>query len=670
MSNLVTRHTDDIARADRLAALLSDARGAETLAELQKAARRRPREPQAPVPGAAPAPASASVGVWDLRPGPDGVELHRRDVDGETARYWADVPHVPGKAAARRVVLAGESAARGFLLDPGLTPADALRDELAGATRPVQVVDLARTGASITDLAAVVASLPHLDADALVLFAGNNWSLQNLTVADHDRLAESLRLRGLAGMRDTFTRRIVLPRVRALLRRVERMAHEGPGLDVVVVIPEFNLCEWQADPSWETALLPPERADEWARLRLRMEAAQGAGRWTDVVRAAERMAALDGGTSSVPGRALAAAHLQLGDPERARTALEEARDSVTGMLVAHTPRITALIQAELSAFADRGGHALVDLRTELADPATGLPDPACFLDYCHLSPQGTERAMRAVARRLDPEGNARSGGPHGTGDARVRSVGHLLAAIHGAWLGQPAEVVARQLDTALTEDPAVVADLSDLLGLLAKGVPAWLTPEYDRLCALPHAERYLNPVALRDLGTLARTVLPSELARVLGRPAPLPAHAGDLLAGRLDSAPRIVNGREAAYHRSAVPVFRARLDGARKAGSRLLLTYRTPSAAVDAVPGTLEYEGHVLAVVDASPRTWRPLEVRLPAAGDGGTGELRLHWPAVEHDEASWREQGARTLATGGIPLPVPVYGELFEARVLSRDDR
>lgn len=112
MSNLVTRHTDDIARADRLAALLSDARGAETLAELQKAARRRPREPQAPVPGAAPAPASASVGVWDLRPGPDGVELHRRDVDGETARYWADVPHVPGKAAARRVVLAGESAAR------------------------------------------------------------------------------------------------------------------------------------------------------------------------------------------------------------------------------------------------------------------------------------------------------------------------------------------------------------------------------------------------------------------------------------------------------------------------------------------------------------------------------------------------------------------------------
>lgn len=81
----------------------------------------------------------------------------------------------------------------------------------------------------------------------------------------------------------------------------------------------------------------PERADEWARLRLRMEAAQGAGRWTDVVRAAERMAALDGGTSSVPGRALAAAHLQLGDPERARTALEEARDSVTGMLVAHTP---------------------------------------------------------------------------------------------------------------------------------------------------------------------------------------------------------------------------------------------------------------------------------------------------------------------------------------------
>ncbi|MFG2121004.1 hypothetical protein [Streptomyces sp. NPDC048710] len=68
--------------------------------------------------------------------------------------------YVPAKADARRVVLVGESAARGFLLDPGLTPADVLQGELADGAEPVQCVDLARTGAGIADLAGLVESLP------------------------------------------------------------------------------------------------------------------------------------------------------------------------------------------------------------------------------------------------------------------------------------------------------------------------------------------------------------------------------------------------------------------------------------------------------------------------------------------------------------------------------
>ncbi|MFI8237639.1 hypothetical protein ACIF83_10370 [Streptomyces sp. NPDC085866] len=576
--------------------------------------------------------------------------------------------YVPAKADARRVVLVGESAARGFLLDPGLTPADVLQGELADGAEPVQCVDLARTGAGIADLAGLVESLPHLDADAVVLFAGNNWSLQNLTVADHDRLSEGLRTRGLTGLRDVFTRQIVLPRVRALLRRLEKATAEGTGLDLVVVVPEFNLSEWRPDASWDTTLMAPDEVAAWAELHAEIEESEGLGRWSEVVGAFERMARSDGGTSPLAAWARARAHHELGDHGSARTAWEEARDAVCGLLIAHTPRATALVQAELCAFAQRGGHALVDLREELADPSTGLPDPGYFLDYCHLSPSGMVKAMRAVARCLRPatESDTRPVGPDRPGDRRIRAVGHLLSACHSAWLSQPPDVLRRQLAVAVAEAPSVSADMSDLLALLTNGVPAWLTPEYDRLCRWPNAERYLNPTALSDFGSLARTPLTELLAQALGRPVPPRIDSADLLAGRGDSAPRIVNGPTPAYFRSAAPVFRAALDPSRSSQARLRLMYRTPQAASDAESGTLEFGGRVLGRIAPSPHEWSLLEVNLPAAtGASSSNELVLHWPAVQHDETHWRQQASGMLATGRIPLPVPVFGEIFEARVL-----
>ncbi|MFF9396781.1 hypothetical protein [Streptomyces griseoluteus] len=62
----------------------------------------------------------------------------------ETAQFWADVAYVPTKGDGRRVLLVGESAARGFLLDPGLTPADVLRGELSNGAEQMQCVDLAK----------------------------------------------------------------------------------------------------------------------------------------------------------------------------------------------------------------------------------------------------------------------------------------------------------------------------------------------------------------------------------------------------------------------------------------------------------------------------------------------------------------------------------------------
>jgi hypothetical protein len=135
-------------RADALARLLADERGAEILAELQKlgletgSSAARPRGAVGTsLARADAAQEQAVVGAWLAVSGPGGTELRRRELPADELRGWADVERVPAPDGAARVVLLGESSARGFLLDPVLTPALALSRRLAEAGE-YQVVDL------------------------------------------------------------------------------------------------------------------------------------------------------------------------------------------------------------------------------------------------------------------------------------------------------------------------------------------------------------------------------------------------------------------------------------------------------------------------------------------------------------------------------------------------
>lgn len=246
---------------------------------------------------------------------------------------WRSVqPHIAGKGSRSQVVVVGESTARGYLLEPALTPALALATLLGQADR-YQCVDLAKTGAKtgaktdpktdpkagveIREHASLIAKLPLSETDWLVLLTGTSWTLPALGVNDLDYLANAVRSGGAATLRTAVRERLLAPGIQTLLDAVQAV-HDRHGVRVIVVVPEFN--------------------------------------------------------------------------------------QVTGLLSTHTPRVTRYGQDVLRGFAATNGHALVDLTTELADPATGLPDPGCFLDYCHLSAVGMGRAMAAVADRLRAAG--------------------------------------------------------------------------------------------------------------------------------------------------------------------------------------------------------------------------------------------------------------------------
>jgi hypothetical protein len=149
----------------RLAELLASDNGTLILAQLQKltfAANRKPISRQVGN--------TLRIGIWDAVPVEGGSIEFARSADLATDwRYWADVERIPPKNG-RRVVLVGESVARGYLFDPAITFAGMLEAALG-----VEVVDLARTDLTAIELPALFEALPALEPDAVVLFAGNNW---------------------------------------------------------------------------------------------------------------------------------------------------------------------------------------------------------------------------------------------------------------------------------------------------------------------------------------------------------------------------------------------------------------------------------------------------------------------------------------------------------------
>jgi hypothetical protein len=666
-------------RANRLAELLGDARGAEILGELQKADLARTRAPKS---SADPSPLRAEaagkrterLGIWTIASGQAGSELHLLSDGSQSDRSWADTRDTPGKGTARRVTVVGESTARGYLLDPLFTPTLTLQDELDACAGPgrYQCVDLARTGAGLGDLEHVVSALPSLDTDVLVLMAGNNWCLQPLSYADGDLLARSMRAGGIRGVRDTFTRGIVLPRVRALLRTVRQVARAG--MDVVVVVPEFNLREWEPDEAWTVGVLPPEHAEEWGRLHDSARHALRETRWEALPELCDRMAVLDEGCSPVPGRMRGIAQYAMGDFSGARESWENSRDSVVGQLLGHTPRVTNEIQELLCSFAEEHGFGLVDLRSELADPETGLPDPGHFLDYCHLSVTGMEAVARAVVGQIAPPPGAVgrvTGGPR-QADEEVssrRAVGHLLAACHNAWHGQPADTLRRHVEVAVADHAGRDAAAA-LLKLMTKTAPAWTTPEYDRLCAFPNAARYLNPVATSTFVVLAQSPLGAVLADLLGVPVPhtpvrrtdgTDLRRVDLLVGRRDDVTGLAHGPSTAYSRCAQEIWRSTVRTEDASALHLTLRYRTPYADEAGQPGWLEVNGRRVAELSPLRQTWGKIDAEVPAET---VNEIAVHWPASARPESEWRQEIATALETGRLLLPLPVFGELHEVDV------
>ncbi len=433
------------------------------------------------------------VGIWEPAPQQgEGAFMRSAEFADEWA-LWAKQPAIPPKSNVRRIVLLGESVARGFLYDPVYTPARSLAAMLAASPLPWQteVVDLARTSLQAADLIRLLHSSVRLQPDAILVFAGNNWREDSrLRTPEACRAAATiLRKDGVAGLRRHLEDGLE-QLVESYARQFEAFARET-RIPVVFLIPEFNLEDWRPEDPFLAPLLPAERHREWlAHMQLAALALERGDLITAETEANLAMET-DQGTAMGSVRLLADCRLRQNRMDEARRLLEQARDAHIWDASAQSPRAPDIVIRGLRRMAERGIVRCVDLPQVFIGHAEGRPPGReLFLDYCHHSAEGIRLAMAAAAEALLPL----MGGPPISRSvmapldpgpsARVAAEACFAAAIHNAHWGQPRELVAYFCRRALERSPHMAAILTLYAEMQTRKAPLWMCRQTEQLGGL------------------------------------------------------------------------------------------------------------------------------------------------------------------------------------------
>ncbi|HEV3041223.1 MAG TPA: hypothetical protein VHA33_25880 [Candidatus Angelobacter sp.] len=349
---------------------------------------------------AAPLPANR-VGIWE-RKEENGQPYFVRSKDMlKEWNYWANIGRIDAKGKKKRVVFIGESVARGYLYDPQFNCAMALEKILHTqmGIDEVEIVDLARTnlGFEVRELA--IAAL-QLEPDFVVIFSGNNWRCDFPPGAlETANLDAAVREKGAAGAKQ-IAECLLIDSVKRVVKDVASL-YDSKEVPLLWIIPEFNLGDWR-DPFTNAPHLPGDANREWLSC---CQGAQEALETGDLIKAAElatRMVELDHGVSVAEFYILAECSRKSGDIDATRRYLELARDSVIwDSSKSAAPRTYSVAQQTLREEIAKHKSQILDMPKLFKAYLQGvLPDRRLFLDYCHMTTEGIQVTMAAVASHI------------------------------------------------------------------------------------------------------------------------------------------------------------------------------------------------------------------------------------------------------------------------------
>ena len=636
------------------------------------------------------------VGIWKRKSGDKDAPFVRLPDRRDEWFYWADKESIEPKRCKWRVALLGESVARGYLYDPHFNPASALEGMLRsqlGAGK-IDIVDLAKSNQTLQELKVMVGQCLALRPDVIVIFAGNNWR-PHLTDSDIPYVDSVLRKEGVPGMKSMLDEGAEQA-VRQLTGEVNSLL-EPRKIPVIWIIPEFNLDDW-SDPVSNAPLLAGQGNKEWLKLSAH---ASRAMRERDLVlagKSAKKMAQLDGGTSSVSQRILAECCRANGDFHGARQHLEMCRDAEGWDLsFSFSPRVSSPIQNALREIASAPNNFVIDLPELLNRHLdNALPDRRIFLDYCHLTAEGINFAMAAVASRVLTLLTGRDIPPQNLQSKslnlspKVEGKACFLAATHNAHFYQSYNLVHYWCARALQFWPECAEIMRRVVDYQTRRVPIMACKstielfELDELGTLRYLLRgggqrldlILSEAVVKSVGAVGLDIEKevSDLRVKEHSPKTGPKELTEWYYSSAIPGPseRAWTSRSLPNNRGSHNIYASAFwetskfvfIGEKGQPVGLRFTYRVPASSLTDGAVEIEVNGYRVARASAD-HTWQTLETIID--GDyvlDGTNEIIITWPDEENAAQVQLGRAADALGARRLPYFYRVYGEIHAVSV------
>jgi hypothetical protein len=632
-----------------------------------------------------------TIGIWE-RKQENGETWYVRTPQRESCGFWSNLERIGPKDSRKRILLLGESVARGTCYDPFFTPAMALDRILSCIlSEPLEVIDLARTDIGLYELRGLIESSLALSPDAMVIFAGNNWRLPKGTVNfDLAELASKVERAGDWAPITAWVREEVRSGVRTLLALLHRIITER-RIPVVFLLPEFNLLDWKNELCGQAPTASGADLVAWEDWRKQAEESLAKGNIDRATELAQRMVTVDRGTLPVGYEILARCKLKLGEVGPARRFYELARDSSHSLPINLPPRCYSIIQELLRQEAPGCGVRLVDLPDLFASfRGDQRPGRELFLDYCHMNSEGIRLAMAAAAKELSVGlGDSKASDEEAFSvsiavDKTTEAHAHFLAAIHNARCGQEYDIVRYHCDVALEHDAAIAETM--LLYLQASFEPAplfmskslWHMPERSRQAMSWslrsfNRERDINLVMLDAIVDALGSAVPdlsTHVGRVLNREFGVKGGSINLLAKPFCSPASYQPERDWESRRINFLAFSRRSsfwfvsDG--NGGMQVSLTYRVPHATPESGQVRVFANDQLVHVCPAL-SNWRDTVFLLaPELGNKRRVRLVIEWPDPAWTKeqrlaelVSHLRQGPLADALMGFPDSFATFGEI-----------
>lgn len=493
----------------------------------------------------------------------EGITHYRRNpAFRERWFMFADVPVIPPKGLRKRIVLLGESVARGFLLDPVYTPAGVLNILLNNDLYEedgFEVVDLAETSIEMEGLKLRYKECLALKPDLVIFFAGNNWrpNMEINMTRDQGYLKKIIagikQDNGIASLK-TVMEESFAALIDDFLSTIQELA-VGNMTRLVFVIPEFNLLDWRSSPG-ERSITKLDRDGilQWTSARQEAEDALAKCDFETAEIWAEKMIDLDP-THPLGFEIIADCKMSRGEYAAARDNLELARDTALFCRTNSKPRTYKVIRETILARAAQYDIQVVDLPALFSTHLNGkVPGRNLFLDYCHLTVEGIQVAMQAVAEKVfEIFGKEKVSGQVRPGsiepESSTQSAANFFAAIHNGHWGQSYEILLYHCKRSLQHSTQMAENMIRYCDMVCRRTDNVLCRSFEVLVSGVMHDRYMSTLKHpKNLKNMEIDLVNAMVTALKDKSIDLATYVNDLRASEHGVTNRKVNLLRPFYH--------------------------------------------------------------------------------------------------------------------------